>query len=150
MILLRVKILFLFVFALGGCQTYSLKIDDFSAIEGTWRHVDSPDLMEKWRFDSLGQRYIGQTIRVSEKDTQELETIYIFKENDLFWYGADVPENEGITFFSLTSHTEGKWLFQNLEHDFPTHIEYTVKKDTLLASVWNAKRVLSFSMVKID
>ncbi|MFT6851030.1 MAG: hypothetical protein ACJATA_001848 [Sphingobacteriales bacterium] len=133
-----------------GCSPHKLSIDDFRMIEGTWKSNDDSGVFEYWRFDSAQNRILGTSFYIANSDTQILEELYLFTEKNMFWLAAEVPENDDLTFFTLTQNDNEGWVFQNLDHDFPTHIKYHVKKETLSASVWNTERVIDFSMEKVD
>lgn len=150
LLLLKTFAFFIFSLSLWSCSPHKLSIDEFRVIEGTWKSSDDSGTFEHWRFDSVENRLVGTSIYIANSDTQILEEMYIFSENDMFWFAAEVPENEDLTFFTLTRNNEEGWVFQNLDHDFPTHIKYNVKQETLSASVWNAERVIDFAMERID
>ena len=48
------------------------------------------------------------------------------------------PGGRGDTAFRLVAQSEGEAVFENLEHDFPQRIRYTLRGDALTARVEDA------------
>lgn len=116
---------------------YSL-IKTLSWMEGSWIS-SSPQgrAIEIWSVqnDSL---YSGKSFFVAGTDTVSSETITIQQEGKQLYYIPVVKNQNGgkPVRFTLKSSENEEWVFENLQHDFPTRISYRrIGKDSLLAEI---------------
>ena len=66
-----------------------------------------------------------------------------------------MPEGQNITLFALVEFTPKKFIFENLEHDFPQRITYEFHKDGKLTSsiegtVNGENKRIEFSFTLVD
>ena len=73
----------------------------------------------------------GYGLTMDDGDTIFYERLQIIEEDDQLYYLADV--GEGIVKFKLNESDNNKWVFENLEHDFPKKIIYTYDGTSMVA-----------------
>jgi hypothetical protein len=126
--------LFLFL----SCSQGEKKSDQLKIIEGTWvMRVGDTDIYEKW-IQVNDTLFRGISYELTGKDSAFTEQIEIRISGDRMFYIPTVTEQNGglPVSFELTDQTDGKFVFDNPEHDFPTRITYEfVSADSMNASV---------------
>ncbi len=120
---------------------YSQHINnDFAKLKwltGTWKRTGmKPGKMgtETWATSSP-TKLIGTGITMKGKDTVVAEKLQLIIKNDSIFYVADVTENPEPVYFKLTSITDHSFVCENLQHDFPKKIVYTLIKGKLKATI---------------
>jgi len=112
--------------------TFSLSCKSQSAVdylEGTWQ-VEGKENYEAWKKEADGS-LSGEGYKIRNGQKVVSENLAIRKGEGTLVYEATVPDqNEGASVpFTLNTQVEGKWQFENPEHDFPTKIIYTKKEE---------------------
>jgi hypothetical protein len=77
--------------------------------------------------------------------TEKLQLI--IKDNSVF-YVADVPGNNGLVYFKLTTVTDTSFVCENPAHDFPKKIAYTLTRGKLNATVSGNGKAIDYVFVK--
>lgn len=109
--------------------TDSGKIEDISWMIGQWQGTDVNDLVfhENWERDGKNS-YTGSGSTVTPTgDTIFRETLKINLVEGTPYYVATVPENKGPVLFKMTKGDAITATFENMEHDFPQSISYTLE-----------------------
>ena len=100
---------------------------------GKWiMEVDKAEIYEEWIVSSETE-LIGKSFSVKGGEEFVSETLYLKKFGEQWAYVA-VPEGQNITLFALVEYTPKKFVFENLEHDFPQKIIYEFHKDGKLTA----------------
>ena len=107
-------------------QAESTISTQFQWMIGTWEiSIGEEKIVEVWTSphpDTLK----GYSCLKYGDNTDTLELISITMKNGIIAYGAKViGENGGeIVYFPFVGYQDGWFVFQNLTHDYPTHIAY--------------------------
>src|SRR6185436_14181697 len=134
------KVLYLFFIVCASSCT-ALAQWNLKLFEGTWQMKDEQGgiMYEEWHkiSDSL---YKGENYAISNNNKQVFESVEIKYVDGILCYAPTVKDqNEGKeVLFKLKEISEGgkKFIFENLQHDFPQRIIYHFKnKSTLDARV---------------
>ncbi len=147
---LRLLVALLSLFTLfEGCNTQSQKadvqaatgvelksLDDFDWLLGTWRRHNGADTSyETWQRTS-GNAFAGTAWENIGSDTNIVERLKIISTDSGYYYVADVAHNQGPVYFRLATFENGKSVFENPVHDFPTRIIYwPIGDDSLYARI---------------
>lgn len=129
-------LLSLFILALlAACGSSSSKIEKLNWLIGTWEGVDENTLtfVEKWErgtTNSLNGK--GATI-TPDGDTLFKEILKIEIVEGTPYYVATVPENPGPVLFKLVESDSKHCIFENLDHDFPQRISYTLETKSTMS-----------------
>jgi hypothetical protein len=113
-------------------------LDEMKWLIGTWYNVSAEgEFYEVWNAyrDSA---YTGIGFLLVKGDTLFSEIISLEERNgELFYVPSISGQNAGQPVsFKLTSRSNGKYIFENKEHDFPQRIIYTnPRPDSLYACV---------------
>lgn len=131
------------IFLFGMVFNSSGQEELLKKLEGTWLSEKNAKQGESWVVD--GDFLRGQSFMIKENgDTTIWEKLSIHLIEPLY-YEADVKSNPKPVRFLYKKGKGNKLLFENLEHDFPTHIEYTfIGENNLEAKVYNATKHLVF------
>jgi hypothetical protein len=110
----------------------------FGWLPGTWAlSAGKIRMAERWqRIDSTNME--GASWYVSGSDSVLMEKLRITVRDSGTYYFAEVPtQNQGRRIdFRLVSSGQNRWVFENLQHDFPQRIIYErISSDSLKASV---------------
>jgi hypothetical protein len=99
-------------------------LDQFDWLVGSWeREVGDGVSIEEWT--RVSANVIEGTTVVRIGDALEItEHLRIERFGDRIYYIALPGENAMPTPFELVQHEQGRWVFENPEHDFPTRIIY--------------------------
>jgi hypothetical protein len=119
---------------LVSCTSGEEKINQLSWLLGTWEGIDDNELMfvEVWtKGEGTWMNGKGATI-TPDGDTLFKETLKIELVEGTPYYVATVPENPGPVLFRLVESSESHAVFENLDHDFPQRIEYTLQTNSTL------------------
>ncbi len=132
------KKVLVFLFAVGvfatSCTSGEEKINEISWLLGTWEGIDDNELMfvEVWtKGEGTWMNGKGATI-TPDGDTLFKEVLKIELVEGTPYYVATVPENPGPVLFKLVESDASHVVFENLDHDFPQRIEYTLQTNSTL------------------
>ena len=123
-----------FVTALASCSD-SGKIEQLKWLLGTWEGVDDNELtfVEVWE-QGTGNSMNGKGATITpDGDTLFRETLKIELVEGTPYYVATVPENPGPVLFKMVEGDETHCIFENLEHDFPQRISYTMETKSTMS-----------------
>jgi hypothetical protein len=127
-----------------------LKTTDFLWLAGTWQNTSTGDY-EHWVVDTINGKISGSAFSVSGSDTTFTEQMLIRKDADKYFFVAEVPQNAAPVAFEIVQTSENSFRSENLKHDFPNFISYTlVSKENLLAEIGNQYRTMRFEFVKAE
>jgi len=113
-------------------------MEKFKWLLGNWEKETGKGMMvESWiqKNDSI---FAGRSYLASKNDTVYFETIeLVFKDGNFFYVPTVNGQNENQpVFFKLVSETNGEFIFENKEHDFPQRVIYkNPLKDSLSARI---------------
>ncbi|MDP2388547.1 MAG: DUF6265 family protein [Bacteroidota bacterium] len=143
----------LFIGLIGLCGIYSIACtnekqeEKINAIEikktifnqmiGTWvADYDSTKYIESWTSmsDSL---FISTGCMLQGTDTLFSESVEIKRNMGKFFYIPAVKDqnNGQAVSFEVNSLTDTSFVAENLKHDFPQRISYTLKGDSVIAFI---------------
>lgn len=118
----------------SSCTSGEEKINELSWLLGTWEGIDDNELMfvEVWtKGEGTWMNGKGATI-TPDGDTLFKEVLKIELVEGTPYYVATVPENPGPVLFRLVESDASHAVFENLDHDFPQRIEYTLQTNSTL------------------
>ena len=96
--------------------------------QGKWKmDVENVEVYEEWQLVNENE-LIGISYSLEDGVKNINESLYLKKFADQWAYVA-VPKNQNIALFVLIEHSPKKFLFENMEHDFPQKISYEFHKD---------------------
>jgi hypothetical protein len=135
----------------------SLLAQDDSILQlfpGKWiMDTNKAEIYEEWIVESETE-LIGKSFSIEDNDEYVSEILYLKKFGKQWAYVA-VPEGQNITLFSLVEFNPKKFVFENLEHDFPQRIIYEFHKDGKLTAAIegsmngeNKRKEFSFKLVE--
>lgn len=109
----------------------------FDQMTGSWvADYDSTKYIESWTAmsDSL---FISTGCMLQGTDTLFSESVEIKRNNGKFVYVPTVKDqNNGQAIsFEVNSLTDSSFVAENLKHDFPQRISYTLKGDSVIAFI---------------
>ena len=123
------------------CQS-KVKIQALQALQGTWKTgKDANTLYESWIMKN-DHELSGKSYKIRGADTVVFEETRIVEDAGQLSYLAKVRnQNQGKEVpFKLISSANNKFVFENLEHDFPQRVIYQfTAKDSLHA--WIEEKV---------
>lgn len=118
----RKTIFILFFIPLFGCVSEKPEMQNFEWIYGKWEmKTDSAIFTETW--EKNGEFLEGSGILTFGNDTLFKEILRIEKIGKHWVYIASAG-NSAPVLFTLVDSLNGKWLFENKEHDYPQQIQY--------------------------
>lgn len=123
----------------ASAQSYSDK--DFKALfalQGLWKmETGRGPIYEEWQKKD-DNKLAGRSYRVSNSDTIIMERLELyFSGNEIVYSPAVSNQNNGKAVpFKLISNSDGRYVFENKEHDFPQRIIYNlISNDTVHARI---------------
>ena len=123
--------------SLAACNTIPEAPTELDILVGKWEDVSKQnDQYEEW--DMIGPNHLrGKGYVMVHSDTVFIEHLEIKEVDGVLTYEARVPsQNKGQSIqFQLKSQTEGSLVFENMNHDFPQRIIYSVASDTKLIAI---------------
>lgn len=128
------------ILALSSCSNGS--ISDLTWMIGTWEGIDENDLtfVEEWQKGGENSMFGKGSTITPDGDTLFKEVLSIELVEGVPYYVAKVPENPAPVLFKLVEADETHCVFENLEHDFPQRIAYTLEtKSTMLVKLEGMK-----------
>src|SRR5687767_6417643 len=124
---------------LSKAQTFSGK--DFKplhGLQGLWKmETGRGAIYEEWQVKS-DDKLAGRSYRINNNDTIVMERIELFIKGNEIVYSPIVSDqnNQQPVSFKLISSTDGRYVFENKEHDFPQRVIYNlVSKDAVHARI---------------
>ncbi len=128
--------MFYYMLALIVASVHFIKIDfdieDFARLymlEGEWTATaNDVEVVEKWK-KSMDRLLVCENFVVSGSKTIPKEKINLFFSGGRIYLAPIVEgqnKNEAVT-FDLVDIDKNKFIFENLEHDFPQRIVYEIK-----------------------
>ena len=110
-------------------------MDDFNWLLGTWQQDRGEQItFESWQQES-DKAFVGKGVTVKDRDTTLVEYLRLENTDSGHYYVAMVSHNPTPTLFRLIS-AEGKFTFENPEHDFPNRIIYRqIGEDSMVARI---------------
>lgn len=114
-----------------------IKKSVFDLMIGTWiADYDSTKYIESWTAmsDSL---FISTGCMLQGTDTLFSESVEIKRSNAKFFYIPTVKDqnNGKAVSFEIKTLTDTSFVAENLLHDFPQRISYTLKGDSVIAFI---------------
>jgi hypothetical protein len=145
------KIVSFLLIALASLSTRAQDVN-FSWLKGTWK-LEDKNVYEVWT-EARGL-LTGKSYKISATgDTAVLEKISLRKKGADYFYVPLVAENKGEVEFKMTSYSASGFVAENLKHDFPKLIRYTVvemdNKKVLHASIEGNGKVISYTFAKVE
>ncbi|WP_405378475.1 DUF6265 family protein [Nonlabens sp. Asnod3-A02] len=149
-LLIVVALLFL------SCKNETGDTTNFSWLSGSWSRVEEAGenkTYEKW-IPTINGNYNGHGFTLHKKDTVFEEFLSIkplsklSKGKESSWVLIVTGVNEEPTIFNIEDTTVNSFTAVNLENEFPTHIRYSYKNDTLKALVSNDSLHIDFKFIK--
>lgn len=113
----------------------SAKIENLEWMLGTWEGLDDNELMfvEVWE-RGTGNSFVGKGATITpDGDTLFKETLKIELVEGTPYYVATVPQNPGPVLFKLVEGDKTHAIFENLDHDFPQRIAYTLETKSTMS-----------------
>jgi len=110
----------------------STQAQEYGVLVGTWQVQGKPQF-EQWQQVSENE-LTGASYKIIGEEKKVTETLSIIDSKDRIVYEATVPnQNEGIGIPFILNRAEKDVLsFENLSHDFPKKIRYTIKNSKLI------------------
>ncbi len=128
----------------------TVSIVNFDWLIDDWQRTNDDDgnqTFESWQKLS-DIDYQGHGITLKGSDTTFMEDMHLFRRDNI-WQLEIVSLGEDInTSFEITEYDSLSFTCQNMENEFPTHIQYSYKNDTINAVVWSAEMKIPFQFVK--
>ena len=122
---------------------------DLNWLVGKWvlkNNTEDQLTYETWKKVSE-TTYQGIGITLTEGDTSFYELMVLeFKDSTWSLQVSGIEDQSAVTFDQIEL-SDSSFIVQNEKHDFPTHIHYWKKADTLYASVWNEEQKVDFSFI---
>lgn len=132
-------LLFCGIVAVVSCnRAKPVAFGKLSQLEGTWvmegsEKPDSNYQMEKWTSvnDTLMS---GKAYEMVNGDSSLSESIQlVIRDGAIYYIPSVINQNDGQPVpFKMISNENGKFIFENREHDFPSTIMYEIQSDSVL------------------
>jgi len=131
--------LFLLLCGFSGDSTFSQEdFEKLKPIAGTWHTKRTKgDIYETWQRRSA-KEFAGLSYTVSNGDTMPLEKVRLYLQGtEIIYAPVAIQQNDDKeVLFKLKSIEGNRFVFENLQHDFPKRIVYDFKsKDSLYAYI---------------
>lgn len=149
-----ILVLFLIVISFS-CKREKLQ-PNMNFLIGSWERIDDKPgkkTYEKW-FLTMDGEYKGEGYTMQQTDTIFIENMVIKFDNTKSksaknsWIFEVTGVNEEPTIFKINDYSDDSFTAVNLTNEFPTHIRYEIKNDTLNASVSNNEFNVDFKFVR--
>lgn len=113
-------------------------LEDLNWLLGAWtNHTTSRSLNESWTKQS-DTVFLGLGTFMDGEDTLSSEQIRLEQlGNQLFYVPVVSNQNQGLPVrFEMKEKSDKHLLFENMNHDFPQHISYTlISADSMVAKI---------------
>lgn len=143
-------ILSLIMFTVLCAFTGKTELDALQFLEGTWK-IENKESYETWKKVGAAE-FEGNAYKIKAEKKAISEYLKIKSNGDQIIYSATVPNQNGgkPIDFVLNKAVKNKFSFENLQHDFPKKIQYTViNKTTLFVEVLGeGDKGFSYQMMK--
>jgi hypothetical protein len=113
-------------------------------------------ISEQW-MSPLGDAMLGMNRTLTDGKMSGFEFLRIVQKGDNLYYVAMPSENDTPTSFELKSAAKNIVVFENLGHDFPQTITYTLKGSKAMTAVVEGlgserpkRRRIEFPMVRVN
>jgi hypothetical protein len=128
---MKTAVLLLSVFIAVCFPAQTSVVKQFAFLAGTWK-VENRENYEVWQVEK--DALSGSAYKVRNGNKQVTEYFIIKQSGPKIIYTATVPaQNDGKPVdFVLNTAEQGKFSFENPEHDFPTKVQYKKLNDTTL------------------
>jgi hypothetical protein len=116
----------------AAAQQFSEK--DFKglySLQGLWKmETGRGAIYEEW-FKKDENKLIGRSYRINNTDTIVMEKIELYISANEIVYSPEVSDQnkQQAVPFKLISNTDGRYVFENKEHDFPQRVIYKLVSD---------------------
>lgn len=123
-----------------GVMTHCIaqhQLNDVKWLSGEWKRLNmtaGKSGSESWTIasDSL---LLGMGTTIRGADTLFVEKLKIVLRKNLLYYVADIAENDAPVAFKLIAVTPKSFTCENLQHDFPKRIAYSLEDNRLKAVI---------------
>lgn len=139
------SILLMLVICSSGMQSPLKKMDSFNWVLGSWKmETRRGNTIETWNHvnDTL---FEGRSVRVGTTgDSVLLEKLKLVLRDDQYYYiPTALGQNNNMPVeFRITSFTDKSFISENMKHDFPKRISYSlVGQDSIHAFIDDGKEV---------
>ncbi len=118
-------------------------IKELSWLEGSWKlkRENGTEITETWSRTETG--YLGESLVFDAENTRFQENMKLYFENDTLRLVVS-GNNFGPTIFSQIETDVDRYIFQNLQNDFPTHIEYWSERGVVKARIYSEEKELNY------
>ena len=118
----------------------SMNVSDLIWLSGVWeRQSTKTPTFESWRpLSATTWEGTAFRVRPGTADTTVFETLLLAQMGSDIFYIAKVDENTGPVGFALKQASATEAVFENIRHDFPQTIHYSLGSDGLLTVVVSA------------
>lgn len=108
------------------------------SLQGLWKmETGRGAIYEEWN-STNDKKLTGKSYRINNTDTIVMERIELYYDGNDIIYSPTVSNqnNQQPVPFKLISNTDGRYVFENKNHDFPQRIIYNlVSKDAVHARI---------------
>jgi hypothetical protein len=141
-IMLRIISVLIF-FAVGALTASAQKFSDkdfkaLHSLQGLWKvETGRGPIYEEW-YKKDENKLAGKSYRINNTDTTVMERIELYISGNEIIYSPVVSDqnNQQAVPFKLISDTDGRYVFENKEHDFPQRVIYKlVSNDAVHARI---------------
>lgn len=122
-------------------HSQSFSENDFKnlhSLQGLWKmETGRGAIYEEWQVNA-DNKLTGRSYRITNADTIIMERIELYRQGIDIIYSPIVTDqnNQQPVAFKLISNTDGRYVFENKEHDYPQRVIYNlVSKDTVHARI---------------
>lgn len=137
----KITLILLLLFIISCKKTETVEKDKIKTANwllGKWETKTADgNLSENWT-QLNDSTFEGQSLFIKGKDTLHFESITLQQKGEELIYNAKVKgqnDNKSVP-FKLTLGNDKQLVFENLNHDYPKRIFYTlINKDSLVASI---------------
>ena len=107
--------------------------ENLKKLEGSWESNNNIIFFENWKLND-DSTLSGSGYSLRESDTVFSEVLMLnLRDGKITYLARDPEQNRGAAVpFSLVKAKRNKFIFENLEHDYPNRIIYEFEEDTLL------------------
>ena len=125
----------------------NFQTDNYDWLIGHWKRINeasTKSTYELWTKLNDGH-YQGYGYTLKGKDTLWQENMQFKKVADQWAMEVESPGNDTAVIFRQFSASDTSFVVQNLQHDFPTSIQYWRDDDLLEATVANSSKQILYT-----
>ena len=131
---IRFTALFACVFAVAAFDRMRHDINQLSWMAGCWESNARGRVLEEQWLAPRGGMMLGHARTVQAGKVIDYETTRIQQHGDtVMFYATPLGQPPGS--FRATRLTGNEVVFENLKHDFPQRVMYSIRNDSLLAAI---------------